>query len=116
MSHCEVCGNVYCENYNCVCGELKAENERLKDAEQKWVDQVAHYRNLAIMLGAKSEQMNTDYDIELVERDEQIYKALAYYANQKFWQRGHKCENCNELIDDVHGWMVAEQALKGGDE
>lgn len=37
-----------------------------RERTQKWVDNVCHYRNLAIQLGAKPEQMLSEYDRNLV--------------------------------------------------
>jgi hypothetical protein len=39
-----------------------------KEVTQKRVDHTIHYRNLAIVLGAKPNQMLTDYDKELCEK------------------------------------------------
>lgn len=43
----------------------RAENERLKMQEQKDVDSICHYRNLACSLGAKPEDMLNDHDKRL---------------------------------------------------
>lgn len=44
------------------------ESERIKDRDQGFVDDVCHYRNLAIALGAKPEQMRNRYDRGLCEK------------------------------------------------
>ena len=46
---------------------LTAERDALKDRDQRWVDEVAHYRNLAIRLGAQPEHMLSQHDRTLCE-------------------------------------------------
>ncbi len=48
--------------------EKKYTADDLKDLTQRHVDHVCHYRNLAIVLGAKPNQMLTDYDKKLCEK------------------------------------------------
>lgn len=48
--------------------EARAEIQKLKDADQRWVDQVVHYRNLAINLGADPSDMLNFWDKELCTR------------------------------------------------
>jgi len=60
------------------CKELRVENQRLRDEfkrlesrldlDQMRVDAVCYYRNLAIILGAKPEQMRNSWDRSLCER------------------------------------------------
>lgn len=46
---------------------LLAEIERLREQDQTWVDRVVHYRNLAIGLGARPEQMLDAHARKLAE-------------------------------------------------
>jgi uncharacterized protein (DUF3084 family) len=47
--------------------EAKRRIEELEDSEQRYVDRVIHYRNLAILLGAKPKDMTNKYDADLAE-------------------------------------------------
>jgi hypothetical protein len=47
---------------------LTAQVAELQERDQRWVDQVCHYRNLAIMLGAKPEQMLSGHDRHLATK------------------------------------------------
>jgi hypothetical protein len=48
--------------------ELAKSNKEYVTGTQRWVDEVCHYRNLAIELGAPPNRMLSKYDRELAER------------------------------------------------
>jgi hypothetical protein len=55
-------------NLRAIGSACDARIAELEDRDQRWVDQVCHYRNLAIMLGAKPEQMLSGHDRDLAAK------------------------------------------------
>ena len=52
--------------------QLQEQIEALKDSEQEWIDKAINFRNLAVALGAKPEQLNDEYCVKLVHDHEQV--------------------------------------------
>jgi hypothetical protein len=72
--------NAVYEGCHAACSDLRSDVERLtgerderiteqdyRERTQRWVDEVCHYRNLAIELGAPPERMLNKYDRELAK-------------------------------------------------
>lgn len=110
-----------CVDPRCQIASLEEEVDRLQNSEQSFIDAAAYYRNLAIVLGAKPEQMRSRYDRDLcekglesdtleevhsvweelkrVEKERDKFKAqLAKWAER--WEAGRKCYFCVLPNDD----------------
>lgn len=84
---------------------------RCKDAEdgymtatQRWVDEVCHYRNLAIAYGAKPDEMLSKWDRELAEKHtggNVIDVAAAREETQELWQEAEAAEARVAVLEDA---------------
>jgi hypothetical protein len=86
--------------------------ERHKEITQEHVDRLIHYRNLAIVLGAKPENMLGDYDRKLCERgidpNEEMHGMGANTSEQlgelkNLWDKVEELENQLAMAIQVSG-------------
>jgi hypothetical protein len=84
---------------------LTAENERLHAAEQRWIDAVVYYRNLAILCGAKPADMRSDWDRRL------CVTGLTLDDDDCGGPRTERCE-VNDLWDETERLTAENERLR----
>jgi FtsZ-binding cell division protein ZapB len=78
---------------------LREENARLQERDQRWIDDVCHYRNLAILLGAKPEQMVSQWDRDLCEKGIEVDRATdALMDVAEVWDDNERLESENARL------------------